>query len=436
MNERKFTEMYAKIKRALSEKKADEASSAVGFIQRKRVVTPHRLACSLICALATQKVETIADLHRSFVTLTGRDIEYKPFHDHLAKTSFADFMRLLLCDLLDELVVRTLEPVPHSLLERFDDIWIQDGSSHAVSNSLAEVYPGRFTKIKPAAVELHATMSLFRDGPVRLALAPDVVGERDFLPEPAELVDKLFMGDRGYQDITYFADVDEAGGWLVMRAKGGLNPTVLEADVDGRARPAFIGRKLRDLTSKLKGRDADLEVQWDKRKRLIELRMVLLWNPDKNKHTILLSNLPKAEFRAEYVGNLYRLRWQIELLFKEWRSYGGGHKFNTSKPSIVEGLLWASIAAVLVKRFLAHATSALFDELDVSTRKAAMTMTTHLKDLFRAMLRGHRTRKTRALLRQLVRHLKRYARRAHPKRDRKTGRLSTGLRPIETQASP
>ena len=50
-----------------------------------------------------------------------------------------------------------------------------------------------------------------------------------------------------------------------------------------------------------------------------------------------------SQFTLTDVGNLYRFRWQVELLFKEWKSYANLHRFNTGKKAIVEGLIWASI---------------------------------------------------------------------------------------------
>ena len=47
---------------------------------------------------------------------------------------------------------------------------------------------------------------------------------------------------------------------------------------------------------------------------------------------------------------LYQLRWQIEFLFKEWKSYCNLQKFNTRKAKMMEGLVWSSLLSLLVKR--------------------------------------------------------------------------------------
>ncbi len=425
MNETELIRIHGKMKRAFDEETINGFGYATGFLERKRKVTSFSLATTLICLLATQKVESLADLQRGFAALTGKDIEYKPFHNQLAKESFPELMRLVLCHLLGRLVLRVLEPMATSPLRRFTDILLQDGSSLAVSDKLHEEYPGRFTTISPAAVELHATMSVYEDRPIRVSIAPDVDGERDFLPEANSLYRKLILTDRGYQDLGYCRDVERAGGYFVSRCKSNLNPTIVEAYVDGRRWRQLEGKKLKDVRAKLKGKHADLVVRWSRYGDGFEPRLLLVWNPAFRRHMFLLTNLEADEFPLHFVRELYSLRWQVELLFKEWKSYANVHRFQTGKAGIVEGLLWASLAAALVKRFLTHATSTVFGGVETSTRRAAMALTDHLRDVFRRIVRG---RRFRSVLRELLDFLAKYARRAHPKRDKRTGRLNTGLR--------
>ena len=175
------------MKQAFDEETTNGFGYTTGFLKRKRKVTPFSLVTTLICLLATQKVESLADLPRRFVALNGEDIEYQPFHHQLAKESFPELMRSLLCHLLDRLLLRILEPIPSSPRQRFTDILLQDGSSLVVNDKLHEESAGRFTTISPAAVELHTTMNVDKDQPIQISLAPEINGERDFLPEANSL---------------------------------------------------------------------------------------------------------------------------------------------------------------------------------------------------------------------------------------------------------
>lgn len=53
----------------------------------------------------------------------------------------------------------------------------------------------------------------------------------------------------------------------------------------------------------------------------------------------LATNLNPKRFSCEAVRALYRLRWQVELLFKERKAYANLHKFQNEKAPIVEGLV-------------------------------------------------------------------------------------------------
>ena len=124
----------------------------------------------------------------------------------------------------------------------------------------------------------------------------------------------------------------------------------------------------------------------------------------------------------------YKIRWQVELLFKEWKTYTNLHKFDTEKGKISESLIWASLAASATKRFLAHAAEHLL-EVVISTRKASMPSAYDLPELFRALRYGEGPWYRRAF-EAMIAYLGKNAKRAHPKRDDRTGRSRLGLKPL------
>lgn len=128
------------------------------------------------------------------------------------------------------------------------------------------------------------------------------------------------------------------------------------------------------------------------------------------------------------MAKAYRLRWQVELLFKEWKSYANLHAFDTQNPAIVEGLIWAAISAAALKRFLAH-TAQVVAGVETSTRKVAMCAVRLLHDILRALISVMEKRFLDTFARAID-YLAGNARLAHPKRDRQRGRLQFGLEPI------
>jgi hypothetical protein len=422
--------VLAKFNDLVDEPTLTKLGRTCGQAQRLRDIIPHRLALTFLAAVGAADVESLADVQRRFVELSGVQVSYKPFHNQVAKPQSAEFMRAIMCLAMHKLVDSVLRPKPGSPLQQFDDIVLQDGSSFALSAALANVFPGQFSAHSPAAVELHTTMSLLSDAPVRIALAAVTVGERDFLPDAASLRRKLILADRGYEDRNYFAAVDRAGGGFLIRCKANANPVIGTCWTSRGRVGAFAGRRVAEVRTKLAGESADLLVRHVSAGHTMTYRMVLIWNPIHRSHMVLATNLDAAEFNAVAVRTLYSARWQVELAFKEWKSYANLHRFDTAKASIAQGLIWASLAAAMLKRFLAHSAQRVHD-VAISTRKVAMCVGLHLVALCRlAMQAADLASELRATLSFLAAN----ARRDNRHRDATVGRLAAGLEEVMQQA--
>jgi hypothetical protein len=139
--------------------------------------------------------------------------------------------------LTERLRIQTLAPEGHAAVARFKDIVIQDGSSFALKKQLRDVFPGRFTTTDPAAAQLHATYSGFSDEVSCIQIAPDKEAERQFLPEPSAIKDRLLLADRGYPDIKHFEAMREHGGAFIVRLTRSHDPWVRTAWITGKRAP-------------------------------------------------------------------------------------------------------------------------------------------------------------------------------------------------------
>ena len=422
MSSTELTRVTSALARALSIDDVDQIGRDTGQSERLRTITPSRLFLSIVAALASRTVESLADLLREFNHHNDAAVAYKAFYNRLARTSFVTFMRQMFARLIEHLSIQTLTPEGRTALARFKDIVIQDGSSFALKKQLRDAFPGRFTTKDPAAVELHVTYSGFSDEIKRVQLAPDKEAERQFLPDPSTLKDRLLLADRGYPDIKYFQAIQEQGGSFIVRLTRSHNPWVQAAWIDGKRAPLPKPVRLSNFIAQHAGRRMDLDVEYVRRKHRVGFRVVVLPGHEKSM-TRLCTNLPRTPFSLDLVSRLYRFRWQIELLFKEWKSYANLHKFDTANKHIAEGLIWASLCAAVLKRFLAHATQ-LIGGKPISTRRVAMCAGHIIDEVVTALLACV---SIASVFRDGVAFLLANARRSNPKRDRKTGRLRSGL---------
>ena len=119
------------------------------------------------------------------------------------------------------------------------------------------------------------------------------------------------------------------------------------------------------------------------------------------------------------------MRWQIALVFKEWKSYANLHAFKSANPAIVEGLIWASLCAAALQRSRAHVAQRSRATIPISARFVAMCGAHILPRLLRSALTGFRH--LEALVHDVLHYLWHNAARAHPQRDRVRGRMRFGL---------
>ena len=68
--------------------------------------------------------------------------------------------------------------------------------------------------------------------------------------------------------------------------------------------------------------------------------------------TVFITNLPAGRFTPEEVWVLYRLRWQVELLFKLWRSHGGFGQSRGRRGYRVLCEVYAKLLAMVVRHWL------------------------------------------------------------------------------------
>jgi hypothetical protein len=416
-------------RQTLSPQAIERIARRTGLVRRRRVVTGAGLFWALILTLGAQKAEYVSDVLRTMNAWQGSSVRYKPFWNRLATQAFVRFTKVLFQKLCQELVTRMLRRQRGSSASFFSEIFIDDGSSFAVADGLRKVFPGRFTKIKPAAVEVHTRMSVLSDQVLSVTLAPDKEGERQFLPAPEKLPRRsLSLRDRGYIDIDYFERLCTQDAYLICRSRQDLNPTIFEvlSGLPQRLQRRWKGKRLQQLRKARLRQDLDLLVAWPRPNReLFVLRLCIRYVPEKKSWTWLLTNLPSTSFDADTVANLYRLRWQIEHVFKDWKSYANLHGFQTQHPRIVEGLIWASLCAALLKRSLAHWAQLSVRSLAVSTRIAAMAGPQLLPLLATWATTGFPSH----LLHEILDFLVQNAGRTHPERDSRSPGRWLGLAP-------
>jgi IS4 transposase len=125
----------------------------------------------------------------------------------------------------------------------------------------------------------------------------------------------------------------------------------------------YVGSSLLSIPFHRKRADI-LEVLVEKEcdKGTLSCRAIGFWNPlDKCYHG-LLTNLTIA---AHLIYPLYRLRWQIELIFKACKQSLKANRLTSNNSNIIENLLLASIAAQLASHTILDVLIPQLTKIDI-----------------------------------------------------------------------
>ena len=96
-----------------------------------------------------------------------------------------------------------------------------------------------------------------------------------------------------------------------------------------------------------------IEVRIEKlhQEQLLSCRAIGFWNKSQRHNHFYLTNL---KVPAALLYPLYRLRWQVELIFKSNKSSLNAERMTSNNPYIIQNLLLASLAGHLASSSILH----------------------------------------------------------------------------------
>ena len=283
-------------------------------------------------------------------------------------------------DCLDQAVHQKFTPpktLDAVLLRPFQHIWIFDASSWDVDSRLKTVLPGYGGGASDANCKLQVGYE-YKQGQlgffkVRTGKSPD----QTYSPVLPGLVAKgdLVLADLGYFKVTTFRQYHDKNVYFLSRYL--VNTTIRQADtVDlvhlGEVLRRFKGNclELNVLMGSVKAEQTPCrliclritEQAANTRRRKLRRKAQKKGRTPSQQHlalcdwTMLITNVPSNRLPATMAYDLYRVRWQIELLFKQLKSIMRIHKSDTG----LENRLLCELYGKLIMAVLIHRVHAFF----------------------------------------------------------------------------
>ncbi len=117
----------------------------------------------------------------------------------------------------------------------------------------------------------------------------------------------------------------------ISRLKGGADPVIVSANRKWRGRSKDVeGKRLRDVLSGLRREELDVMVDVRFKRRTYKgvrrtdthmFRVVGVRDKETQEYHLFITTIPFERLDSKEIANTYRLRWQIELLFKELKTH-------------------------------------------------------------------------------------------------------------------
>jgi len=337
-----LSEALELFKRLFSKKMIENISNETGFIIRTSSKMTGLIFLISILSSSCYGSHSTLEKMSEIVTRVSHKIKIsaQALMKRINRKSSVDFLKIIYSKVLKE-KLSTLQEAPAELLAHFKKVLIQDSSSVTLNEKLQEHFKGSGGRSSKSTAKLDVIYDWKAKDYEQITLTDQ--GEADqtlgLNIEPFLTKDSLVIRDLGYLRVDCLAKISEKNAFFLSRLRSDTKVFLSQND------EAPI--ELEDLVSKkYKGFNLiDLQVYVTAKK--FPVRLVIYKAPEgvanerrrlarmvgkkqgrqlREKtlkmmgYTMFITNVPPEVWKPEVIGTIYRVRWQIELLFKCWKS--------------------------------------------------------------------------------------------------------------------
>ena len=346
---------------ALLTEVADRIGRESGFIQRQRKLSGASFVQTLVFGWMAKGDSTMEELSQSAANV-GVQVSRQGLDERFSEAA-ANFLKQMVAESV-KCVLRG-NPVSSAVLERFNGVYVEDSTVVELPASLQSVWAG----CNRSALKVSVRWELQQGGLEQVQLQHgrehDQHALLHHLPTPACA---LQLRDLGYFDLAALQAQADSGSYWVIRYKVGtqlFSPDAQPIDllhhlahsqtqaVDW---PILLGAEAR-LACRLVAQAVAPEVLKQRRQELKNWQHKHQQTASPTKWALLgwdmyLTNAPLDLLSTSDVFEVAHVRWQIELLFKLWKSEGLLDTWRTDNPWRILCEVYAKLIAVIIQHWL------------------------------------------------------------------------------------
>ena len=348
--------------------KANQMAQQSGFTERERELTGSSFIVGLMTGWQANPQSSLSGLSQA-IGNAGTPISRQGLDQRFDKKAVR-FAQAMLEESLK--VVAKASPVSAGILSRFSSVDVVDSSIVTLPNALQEIWSGsggNGDNASVSSVKMNVRWEV-RSGQLKVLELSDGTqhDRRSRAHYDGVEAGSLRIADLGYFKLGYLAAIDQAQAYLLMRYK----PRTIVYDCQGKALdfqswlPQQVGQCIdcdvkigarHQLACRLVAERVPLSVVRQRQERLRETarqnqRPVSPYLLEMAHWTIYLTNVPSQLLATQEIFTIGRYRWQIELLFKLWKSDFGVDQWATSNPHRILCELYIKLIGAIVTHWL------------------------------------------------------------------------------------
>jgi hypothetical protein len=319
----------------------EAAARRTGFVKRASKITG-KLFLALVTFGAWSDATTTLVQLAAKVTQLGAQREVSPeaIHQRMNKGALA-----FLQDMIRQALAK-IQSMDHvwddGLFTDFTKVYLADSTGFELPDSLHDLFPGSGGSAATAGAKIQAVWDYKSSVLGHFALTPWNIPDQTYIDTVVALAQKgiLFLFDLGYFKIKAFARIAAAGAYFLSRlnhqttilhsAAGQVQPLALAAWLetvagDSTEHAIFLGAQERVACRLVAYRVPEPIV--NERRRIAKKKAKKRGYTPSTAHLALvawnlfITNVPHTIWKTATIRQVYPIRWQVELIFKSWKSY-------------------------------------------------------------------------------------------------------------------
>jgi hypothetical protein len=273
-----------------------------------------------------------------------------------------------------EAITQDISP---EIFSQFGRVLIEDCTECSLNEELQEKFKGSGGSGSKSSVKIHFVYDLKTRSIISIEIGDRRRPDQKIAQQNIEMINNgdLIIRDLGFFDANNMGKINAKGAFFVSRLPATavvfINKDDLESvDLAKYIDKHFPNQRIIDLGEiyvtndkvpfRLVAYRAPQELA-DKRRREANQEAKKKGRTPKAStlnrldFTFLLTNVPKEIFSADILGTVYSVRWQIELIFKCWKSNLKIHYLKGINPNRILCLIYAKLIIVLISNMLYQA---------------------------------------------------------------------------------